>query len=144
MRPNPGRKFARLSAGDLVCERNLVMRIRAQVRMSLEVTKRLCRLGYPEEGISENVLWDPFEGHRQDGTQPNIQTVKRERRPDEMDSSRVHFLGLRTDTLLSNCWRLLPVIPFVISGEGASPPSDKVTNLSISHRPAGPGGVSIL
>ena len=52
-----------------------------------------------------------------------------------------HFLGLRTDALLCNCRRPLPLLGFEIPWAGGSTPSDSVTNLSISHRPAGPGGV---
>jgi hypothetical protein len=56
----------------------------------------------------------------------------------------LHLLRLRADTLF--CGRRCPlrVIGFVISWIGASTSSDSVTNRSISHRPAGPGGVSLV
>src|SRR4030088_1019037 len=56
----------------------------------------------------------------------------------------LHLLDLRGEALFRDRRRPLPVIGLAISLKGASAPSDSVTNRSISHRPAGPGGVSIL
>lgn len=56
----------------------------------------------------------------------------------------IHILGLRGDALFRDGRCFLPLIGSVVPGIGAATPSDSVTNRSISHRPAGPGGESIL
>ena len=66
------------------------------------------------------------------------------RRPAVLHWSMLHLLRLPADTLL--CGRRCPLrlIGLVISWTGGSTSSHSVTNRSISHRPAGPGGVSVL
>src|SRR5438132_4753438 len=57
----PRRKLGRLPAGYFVGELNSAVQIRAQVRMSLEITQHLRDLGGPREESRENILWDLFE-----------------------------------------------------------------------------------
>src|SRR5260370_29231679 len=57
----PRRKLGRLPAGYFVGELNSAVQIRAQVRMSLEVTQHLRDLGGPREASRENFLWDLFQ-----------------------------------------------------------------------------------
>ena len=61
IRPCPRRKAGGLPAGYFVGELNSAVQIRAQVRMSLEVTQHLRDLGGPREESRENFLWDLFE-----------------------------------------------------------------------------------
>jgi hypothetical protein len=56
----------------------------------------------------------------------------------------IRLLGLRVTALFRDGRRRLPSIGWVVSEIGVATPSDSVTNRSISHRPAGPGGESTL
>src|SRR5260370_24194975 len=59
--PSPRRNIGRLPACYFVCERNSGVRIRTQVCMSLDVTKRLCHLGGPRKERHVDFLGDLFE-----------------------------------------------------------------------------------
>jgi hypothetical protein len=61
----------------------------------------------------------------------------------QMGFVHAYLLGLRAGALLSDWRRPLPLVGFTASWIRASTPSDSVTNRSISHRPAGSGGVSV-